>query len=205
MHQDGSATNRSRNSFSVQKPFGSSKIGHRSERFCVFLPIFAGRDGEGNEQKLGEEWGQAKQWKFVLKKNLRPSNTSLPQTSFRLLAAAPGVLSVSFCFFFKMWCFDFMVGTFCSIGNRNLRQRFRERGKVKTSADMFLCFCYTRKEKKYVQHWCRITRRSPHENSFVLVYLCYSAIDIRYNDCCDSSLCIAIVCPRNTQKVPWAA
>ena len=42
-------------------------IGHRSERFCVFLPIFAGRDGEGNEQKLGEEWGQAKQWKFVLK------------------------------------------------------------------------------------------------------------------------------------------
>ena len=65
--QDGSATNRSRNSFSVQKPFGSSKIGHRSERFCVFLPIFAGRDGEGNEQKLGEEWGQAKQWKFVLK------------------------------------------------------------------------------------------------------------------------------------------
>ena len=60
-------TNRSRNSFSVQKPFGSSKIGHRSERFCVFLPIFAGWDGEGNEQKLGEEWGQAKQWKFVLK------------------------------------------------------------------------------------------------------------------------------------------
>ena len=53
--------------FSVQKPFGSSMIGHRSERFCVFLPIFAGRDGEGNEQKLGEEWGQAKQWKFVLK------------------------------------------------------------------------------------------------------------------------------------------
>ena len=53
--------------FSVQKPFGSSKIGHRSERFCVFLPIFVGRDGEGNEQKLGEEWGQAKQWKFVLK------------------------------------------------------------------------------------------------------------------------------------------
>ena len=75
--QDGSATNRSRNSFSVQKPFGSSKIGHRSERFCVFLPIFAGRDGEGNEQKLGEEWGQAKQWKFVLKKNLRSINTSL--------------------------------------------------------------------------------------------------------------------------------
>ena len=52
-------------------------IGHRSERFCVFLPIFAGRDGEGNEQKLGEEWGQAKQWKFVLKKNLRSINTSL--------------------------------------------------------------------------------------------------------------------------------
>ena len=56
-----------RNLLSVQKPFGSSMIGHRSERFCVFLPIFAGRDGEGNEQKLGEEWGQAKQWKFVLK------------------------------------------------------------------------------------------------------------------------------------------
>ena len=41
------------------------------------MPIFAGRDGEGNEQKLGEEWGQAKQWKFVLKKNLRSINTSL--------------------------------------------------------------------------------------------------------------------------------
>ena len=45
--------------------------------FVFFLPIFAGRDGEGNEQKLGEEWGQAKQWKFVLKKNLRSINTSL--------------------------------------------------------------------------------------------------------------------------------
>ena len=55
--------------FSVQKPFGSSKIGHRSERFCVFLPIFAGRDGEGNEQKLGEEWGQAKQWSQYFEKN----------------------------------------------------------------------------------------------------------------------------------------
>ena len=28
----------------------------------------------------------------------------------------------------------FVVGTFSSIGNSNLRQRFRERGKVKTSA-----------------------------------------------------------------------
>ena len=54
--------------FSVQKPFGSSKIGHRSERFCVFLPIFAGRDGEGNEQKLGEEGGQAKQWSQYFEK-----------------------------------------------------------------------------------------------------------------------------------------
>ena len=57
-----------RNLFSVQKPFGSSMIGHRSERFCVFLPIFAGRDGEGNEQKLGEEWGQAKQWSQYFEK-----------------------------------------------------------------------------------------------------------------------------------------
>ena len=80
-HQDGSATNRSRNSFSVQKPFGSSKIGHRSERFCVFLPIFAGRDGEGNEQKLGEEWGQAKQWKFVLKNPSVNGRSHLGQTS----------------------------------------------------------------------------------------------------------------------------
>ena len=68
-HQDGSATNRSRNSFSVQKPFGSSKIGHRSERFCVFLPIFAGRDGEGNEQKFGEEGDQAKQWSLCFEKS----------------------------------------------------------------------------------------------------------------------------------------
>ena len=50
--------------FSVQKPFGSSKIGHRSERFCVFLPIFAGGKREGNEQKFGGEWDQAKQWSF---------------------------------------------------------------------------------------------------------------------------------------------
>ena len=64
--------------FSVQKPFGSSMIGHRSERFCVFLPIFAGRDGEGNEQKLGEEWGQAKQWKFVLKNPSVNGRSHLP-------------------------------------------------------------------------------------------------------------------------------
>ena len=55
-------------------------IGHRSERFCVFLPIFAGRDGEGNEQKLGEEWGQAKQWKFVLK---NPSVNGRSQLQYR--------------------------------------------------------------------------------------------------------------------------
>ena len=68
--------------FSVQKPFGSSMIGHRSERFCVFLPIFAGRDGEGNEQKLGEEWGQAKQWsQYFEKKNLPSINTSLVLTN----------------------------------------------------------------------------------------------------------------------------
>jgi len=54
--------------FSVQKPFGSSMIGHQSERFCVFLPIFDGRDGAGNEQKLGEEWGQAKQWSQYFEK-----------------------------------------------------------------------------------------------------------------------------------------
>ena len=54
--------------FSVQKPFGSSKIGHRSERFCVFLPIFAGGKREGNEQKFGGEWDQAKQWGFCFEK-----------------------------------------------------------------------------------------------------------------------------------------
>ena len=64
--------------FSVQKPFGSSKIGHRSERFCVFLPIFAGREREGNEQKFGGEWDQAKQWSFCFeKKNLYRDRSQL--------------------------------------------------------------------------------------------------------------------------------
>ena len=45
-------------------------IGHRSERFCVFLPIFAGRDGEGNEQKFGEEGDQAKQWSLCFEKSI---------------------------------------------------------------------------------------------------------------------------------------
>ena len=39
---------------------------------CFFLPIFAWRDGEGNEQKLGEEWGQAKQWSQYFEKKTFP-------------------------------------------------------------------------------------------------------------------------------------
>ena len=62
--------------FSVQKPFGSSMIGHRSERFCVFLPIFAGGKREENEQKFGGEWDQAKQWGFCFER--KPLQRQVP-------------------------------------------------------------------------------------------------------------------------------
>ena len=74
---------------------------------CFFLPIFAGRDGEGNEQKFGEEGDQAKQWSLCFEKSvstrqvlvghnakLFPPNSKLVRNACLVLLVVVDVLSV---------------------------------------------------------------------------------------------------------------